>query len=148
MIVEAAALVTLLSELVAEARQVNARALGVDARAAALVRGGEDLLEETRSLHVTAREIVSGGQDLDRTGQTLDGHTIELISGGQDLTAVAERLDETLAVFRVALPRLLAGLDTVDELESEVETVAETVEPLQGAAERVGRVTKRLSRTG
>jgi hypothetical protein len=34
----------------------------------------------------------------------------------------------------------------MEELEGAVETVADTVEPLQGAVERVGRATKRLSR--
>jgi prefoldin subunit 5 len=142
------ALLALLTEVVAEAGRVNATAAVLDVRAAELVDGGEDLLRETQALQFTARELVTGGRDLKETGDTLDGHTVELITGGQDLTAVAEQLSATLSVFRLALPRLLQGLDTVDELETAVETVAETVEPLQGAAERVGRVTKRLSRTG
>jgi hypothetical protein len=50
-------------------------------------------------------------------------------------------------VFVAVLPRILRALDTVDRLEEEVETVADTIEPLQGAAERVGRVTQRLSRS-
>jgi hypothetical protein len=40
----------------------------------------------------------------------------------------------------------LRSLDTVDELEEAAETMADTMEPLQGAAERVGRITKRLTR--
>ena len=41
------------------------------------------------------------------------------------------------------MPQLLKGLDMAEELEGAVETV----EPLQGAAERLGKVTKRLSRS-
>lgn len=94
-----------------------------------------------------AREIVSGGSELDRTGRGLDGHTVKLIDGGQDLVAVAQSLDETLRVFRGVLPRLMGSLDTVEQLEDAAETMAETMEPLQGAAQRVGKITNRLSRS-
>lgn len=92
----------------------------------------------------TARTIVTGGEDLRRTGESLDSHTEELISGGRELTEVAKELAAHLAVFRAVLPRLLAALDTVDDLEDSLETVADTVEPLQGLANGVGRVTRRL----
>lgn len=100
----------------------------------------------THELRALAALIVTGGRDLVETGEGIDRRGAEIVDGGQDLTAVAESLDETLAVFRAALPRLLRGLDTAEQLEQAVETVADTVEPLQGAAERVGRVTRRLSR--
>ena len=120
----------------------------VDASAVALGAGGEDLLAATRELNATARTIESGGRDLRHTGEVLDDHTQELISGGQDLTAVAKDLAESLRVFRAALPRVLDGLHSVEELEESVETVAETVEPLQGVAKGVGRVTNRLASRG
>jgi hypothetical protein len=47
------------------------------------------------------------------------------------LVDVAQSLDKTLRVFRQHVPRLLHGLDTVEELED----AAETMEPLQGAAD-------------
>jgi ABC-type transporter Mla subunit MlaD len=96
----------------------------VDASAVALSAGGEDLLMETRALHVTARAIESGGRDL---------------------TMAAKDLARSLHILRAALPRLLEGLDTVEQLEESVETVAETVEPLKGVARGVGRVSDRLS---
>jgi hypothetical protein len=132
-----------------------------------LVVGGADLTDTAKALHATVlilndvatrlhrtgwaiegtgREIVSGGQELNLTGRALDGSTRELIDGGDRLRQVTEQLESDARVFRAALPRLLDGLETVEELESAVETVAETIEPLQGTAERVGRVTKRLSR--
>jgi hypothetical protein len=120
--------------------------LAVDASALALVAGGEDLLLATRELNSTARTIDTGGRDLRRTGEVLDDHTQELIAGGQDLTGVAKDLAESLRVLRAALPRLLDGLDSVEQLEESVDTVAETVGPLQGVAKRVGRVSDRLSR--
>jgi prefoldin subunit 5 len=135
------ALFTELETLIAGIRKV-------DASAVALGAGGEDLLLATRSLNSTARAIETGGRDLRRTGQVLDEHTQELITGGQDLTAVAKDLADSLQVLRVALPRLLEGLDSVEQLEESVETVAETVEPLQGVAKGVGRVSERLSRQG
>jgi methyl-accepting chemotaxis protein len=118
----------------------------VDASAVALGAGGEDLLLATRSLNSTARAIETGGRELRRTGEVLDEHTQELITGGQDLTAVAKDLADSLQILRAALPRLLEGLDSVEQLEDSVETVAETVEPLQGVAKGVGRVSDRLSR--
>jgi methyl-accepting chemotaxis protein len=133
------ALLTQLETLIAAIRTV-------DASAVALGAGGEDLLMATRSLNSTARAIETGGRDLRRTGELLDEHTQELIDGGQDLTSVAKDLANSLQVVRTALPRLLEGLDSVEQLEESVETVAETVEPLQGVAKGVGRVSNRLSR--
>ena len=134
------ALFTELGTLIAAVRSV-------DATGVALGAGGEDLLVATRELDSTARAIESGGRDLRRTGEVLDDHTQELIVGGRELTAAAKDLAHSLRIIRAALPRLLEGMDTVEELEASVETVAETVEPLQGVAKGVGRVTDRLSRS-
>jgi hypothetical protein len=112
-----------------------------------IVDGGAELTLETKRVHATAREIVLGGEELTATGRVLDGDTRELIDGGARLTEVSELLEAHMRTFRAALPRLLEGLDTVEQLEEAVETVAETVEPLQGAAETVGRVTNRFSRS-
>jgi hypothetical protein len=142
-----------IDKLLAELVGVNAVARDVDAVARALVAvgrqvvaGGSELTEETRRLQVVGREIVVGGQDLTATARVLDADTRELTAGGARLTEVTEELEEHARTFRAALPRLLAALDTVEELEDAVGTVADTVEPLQGAAERVGRVTSRFSR--
>ena len=80
------------------------------------------LLAVTSALNATAETIVTGGDDLRRTGEKLDTHARELISGGRELTEVTK------------------------DVEDSVETVAETVEPLQGVARGVGRVQQRLSR--
>jgi hypothetical protein len=112
--------------------------------AAEIVTGGQDLVATGLAVDRTGREIVTGGRDLVETAERVEDRGTEIVVGGQDLTAVAASLDETLRVFRAALPRLLEGIDTAEHLEEAVETVAETVEPLQGAAERVGRVTRRL----
>ena len=120
-----------------------------------IVDGGAELTEVARmtvttglKLDSTGQTLHDGGQDLLASVRHMDADTRELIAGGERLTEVTEQLERHLRVFRAALPRVMDGLDTVEELEGAVETVAETVEPLQGAAERVGRVTKRLSRYG
>jgi methyl-accepting chemotaxis protein len=118
----------------------------VDVSARELGAGGEDLLLATRDLNSTARTIETGGRDLRRTGEVLDEHTQELIAGGKDLTAVAKDLSDSLRVLGAALPHLVEGMDTVAQLEDSVETVAETLEPLQGVAKGVGRVSNRLAR--
>lgn len=119
------------------------------------------VLDELTALRATAaevdatgRQIVTGGRELTDTAKVLTGtaatlehDTRELIDGGQDLTAVAERISADLRTFRAMLPKVFGAIDTLEKLEDEIETVAETVEPLQGAAERVGRVTRRLSRS-
>jgi chromosome segregation ATPase len=135
-----------LDSLFAELETLIVAVRAVEASTLALGSGGEALLLATRSLDSTARSIETGGRDLRRTGEVLDERTQELVGGGQDLTAVAKDLADSLRVLRVALPRLLEGLDSVEQLEDSVETVAETVEPLQGVAKRVGRVSNRLSR--
>jgi len=134
-------------EVVEGGAELTQVARGVHATLFELLEVARVLVPITAALQVTAEQIRDGGQDLDATGRTLDAHTVELIDGGTRLTEVSEQLEADLRVFRAALPRLLQGLDTVEQLEGAVETVAETVEPLQGAAERVGRVTQRLSRS-
>ena len=121
----------------------------------ALIHVGEDLnalAGEIRTLNLraaaldeTARTIVTGGRDLRLTGESLDAHTLELIGGGRELTETAKEIAAHLAVFRAVLPRLLETVDTVEDLEDSLETVADTVEPLRGLANGVGRVTRRLS---
>jgi methyl-accepting chemotaxis protein len=135
-----------LDRLFTQLEMLLAAVRGADASAVALGAGGEDLLVATRELNSTARTIETGGRDLRGTAETLDDHTQELISGGQDLTAAAQDLAESLRVLRAALPRLLDGMASVEQLEESVDTVAETVEPLQGVAKGVGKVSERLSR--
>ena len=134
----------------------------------AIVSGGSDLTVETRGANRLMHELVEAARELQRTGVALDGTGRELHDGGQDLLEqtraldaegrelidggdrlrqVSEQLEQHLRVFRAALPRVMDGLDTVESIEGKIETVAETVEPLQGAAERVGRVSRRLSRS-
>ena len=102
-------------------------------------RRDPDPVEEVHTLLVSLlgelRAIRVGGRDLRLTGESLDAHTRELISGGRELTEVAKAIAAELA----------ATLDTVDGLESSLETVADTVEPLQGVTNGVGRMTRRLS---
>jgi hypothetical protein len=82
------------------------------------------------------------------TAAAVDDTGRRIVDGGQDLTAVAQELAASLRVFRAVLPRQLDGLDTVEHLEGAVETMTETVEPLAGAAEGVGRFTRKLTRRG
>ena len=116
----------LLATVLADIRRLDAHAVDVDR---------------------TAQTIVTGGDDLRRTGESLDAHTVELISGGRELTETAKEINAHLAVFRSVLPRLLETASTVDDLEDSLETVAETVEPLQGVANGIGRMTQRFSRS-
>jgi len=134
----------------------------------AIVQGGSDLTVETRGANRLMHELVDGARELQRTGVALDGTGRQLHDGGQDLLEetraldaegrelidggdrlrqVSEQLEQHLRVFRAALPRVMDGLDTGESIEGKIETVAETGEPLQGAAERVGRVSRRLSRS-
>lgn len=148
LILELGALVGLIGELIVQVRDVNAIAPALTLVAAEIRDGGLELTATAKDLDLVGREIIVGGRDLTATGKSLDSTGTALHDGGEDLTEVAKRLDASLRVFRAALPRLMEGLDTVEQLEDAVETVAETVEPLQATAERVGKVTKRLTRSG
>jgi hypothetical protein len=75
---------------------------------------------------------VVGGRDLVETGQALDGRLQALLP----LTAALER----------HLPEIVQALHAVERLEQSAGTVADTVEPLQGAAQRVGRIAGRTRR--
>ena len=121
-----------IDKLLAELRELNALA--------------KSLIRTAQAVDITGRDIVLGGQELTATSKALDVTGREIVTGGEDLTEVSRVIAADLETFRAALPRLLQGLDTVEELEEAVEVVADTVEPLQQTAERVGRVTRRLSR--
>jgi hypothetical protein len=101
-----------------------------------IVAVGHSVVRTGLVLDSTGRDLHSGGEDLTAVSKAIEADTRTLIDGGEDLTAVSERLDAHLRVFRMALPRLL-------QLEDAVETVADTVEPLQGATERLGRFVGR-----
>lgn len=141
------ALALMVGEVIRGAGELTATGRGVDARAREVIGEASALRDASERLQAVGEEIVVGGRELAETGQGVDRRGGEIVVGGRDLQVVAESLDETLRVLRGALPRLLEGIATAEQLEDAVETVAETVEPLQGAAERVGRVTKRVGRS-
>ncbi len=118
--------------LLAELRELNALA--------------KSLIRTAQAVDVTGRDIILGGQELTATSKALDVTGREIVDGGEDLTEVSRVIAADVVAFRAALPLLLQVLDSVEELEEAVEVVADTVEPLQQTAERVGRVTRRLSR--
>ena len=136
-----------IEELAAEIKQIRAVAERIDTALPDALAAITILTRVAEALDVTAQQIVVGGADLTDATRTQERRTRELIEGGEDLTEVSTQIEADLQILRAALPRILDALDTVDRLEEEVETVADTIEPLQGAAERVGRVTRRLSRT-
>lgn len=140
-------LVRRFDELLSEVTQVREIARALNATLQLAVEVIEVVARTGENLDITGQQLVVGGRDLTLTAKTLDGDTRELIDGGAELTDVARKLETDLQAFRALLPRIVDALDVVERLEGEVETVAETMEPLQGAAERVGRVTRRLSRS-
>ena len=140
-------LASAVEELTTEMKQVRTVGESVLSTLQLAVEEITVLTRVAESVDVTGQQIVVGGRDLTAVTRAQERDSRELIEGGRDLTEVAKDIETNLEIFRAVLPRLLEALDTVDRLETEVETVAETIEPLQGAAERVGRVTKRLSRT-
>src|SRR4051812_26870507 len=111
---------------------------------AAAVVAIQDATGAAIRVDATGHMIHDGGQDLLEATERVDQRGRQIVDGGARLTEVSQELERHMRVFRAALPRLLEGLDTVEELEDAVETVADTVEPLQGAAQRVGRVTQRF----
>ena len=141
------ALLTEIATLNGLARRLLPVAGELNATGRAIVDGGAELTEVARGLRAVAREIRDGGTELTIEARGLRGVSREIVDGGERLTEVSDALEAHLRVFHAALPRLLQGLDTVEELEEAVETVADTVEPLQGAAATGGRVTQRFSRS-
>lgn len=111
-----------------------------------IVEGGRDLTDTAKQVDLTGRLIHDGGKDLEAVARGVEARGAEIRDGGEDLTQVATRLEIDMRALLSALPKILSAVDVVEELEGAVETVAETIEPLQGTAERVGRVTQRLSR--
>ena len=146
LIVELAEAVRAIRELIDGGAELTQVARQTHATIFEVLVAAQALLPTTVALDVTGRRLHAGGEELTATSKQLHVDTRELIDGGARLTAVSEQLEEDLRVFRAALPRLMQGLDIVEELEGAVETVADTIEPLAGTAERVGRVTQRLSR--
>ena len=131
---EVGALITEARALHVDVATVNASATRVAEVGVAIHDGGEDLLEEMKLLHADAR--------------ALHDVAVALHDGGEDLLEATRRIDARLAVFEAALPQLLSGVKTAQALGESVESVAETIEPLHGAAEKVGRLTRRSAGRG
>lgn len=130
------------------AAELTTAAGTVDGRVERLIAVAQPLLALVEQLDRTGRDIVLGGDDLHRTTIAVEHRAGEIVTGGQDLTAVAQRLDQAVRQILGAVPEALHGLAAVEEMEGAVETLADTVEPLQDTAAGVGRLTQRLSRDG
>lgn len=128
-------------ELAVMTQQVHTTMLAVHEIAGGLGRIGSGL--EDRS-----RELLLSGATLTERSNSLEAQLRELTKGTLRLNDATAQLDADVRSLLSAMPKLIEGVDTVEQLEGAVETVAETMEPLQDTAERVGRVTKRLSRRG
>jgi hypothetical protein len=147
LLVELARLVEVAEAIVAGGTDLTLETRAASGRMQEVVGAARELQRTAVALDGTGRELHDGGQDLLESTRSLDADGRELIDGGDRLRQVTEQLEQHLRVFRAALPRVMHSLDTVESIEGKIETVAETVEPLQGAAERVGKVSRRLSRS-
>lgn len=124
----------------------------------ALMRAAEDLHAVAEHGRGRPDRIAAVNDQLDRlsvqmgtltaAARSLDRRAGEIVRGGEDLTRASEEIAAALKPVRAALPGLLHGLRAVEGLEDSVDTVAETVEPLQGLTRGVGRMSARLSRDG
>ena len=99
-------------------------------------------LDDLHAVAVAARELPeiearmteqlrSAEAELRRARKTADARAGALL-------AVLERLD-------AELPSLAEGVDSIRSLEAATRTLASAVEPLQGTAERLGRISDRLT---
>jgi len=147
------------------ARLLTRTGRGIDA-SIDLVRALDDLssLAETagrlpeveKALARTQREVVARIDGAERQlaaaldlGGRVEGQLAQVEQASANLEQAAKRLAEILKLAR-RLERNLPPLDgvmrSVDVLGEAAVTLATTVEPLQGAAERLGRVADRLPR--
>jgi methyl-accepting chemotaxis protein len=139
-----------LQRAVAAVEQLRGTAGTLDAGARQLVDGGENLLEGVEALDARAVALIERTDRLDGVGERLEERTTEVVTGGRDLVETGRDLDGRLhallplaAALERHLPQIVRALEAVRRLEQSAETVADTVEPLQGAAQRVGRITGR-----
>lgn len=146
LLVEMRAMLALLVDLRGEAHELTEQTRSVQRLVADALPVVEALSAAGERLEASAGRVLGAEEALVASSREVEAQTHDLIADGRKLITVSERIDGSLGVFRAALPRLIEGLDTVEDLEGAVETVAETVEPLQGAAQKVGRATQRLSR--
>ena len=138
--------IAVLAELLAQTRELTHSTRALERLGGEMAPRADAVTAVRERLEASARQVLQAEQALVERSRDILEQSDALLADGRRLTTVSERIDTSLGAFRAALPRLLEGLDTVEELEDAVETVADTVEPLQGAAERVGRATQRLSR--
>ncbi|HEU4977031.1 MAG TPA: hypothetical protein VFT50_18220 [Baekduia sp.] len=118
---------------------------------------GEALLDEGRRLATTGTELLDEGGRLGATGKALaaEGRQLRdrgdtLVAREEALSATAERVEhltgDLLEQLRMAMRFVPAATEALERLQGPAETMAETVEPLEGAAAAVGRATRRLRR--
>ena len=146
LLVETRAILALLGGLHSQAHELTEATQAVQRLVADALPRIEALTGASERLEASAGRVLGAEQALVESSREIDAQTRALIADSRKLITVSESINGSLGIFHAALPRLIQGLDTVEELEGAVETVAETVEPLQGAAQKVGRATQRLSR--
>ena len=102
-------------------------------------------LEDLHTIAIAARELTGIEArltaqlgEVDRRG----GEILEAIDRADEraagLLAALDRIDEDL-------PSLAEAVDSIRSLEAATKTLAAAVEPLQGTAERLGRISDRIT---
>jgi hypothetical protein len=95
------------------------------------------LTARVEALEVTGRELLVLGERVEVSVQAAVAAAAALDAHGADLLGAAERLDQRLGSVVEALP-------TIEAFEASAKALAQAVVPLQGVADRLGRVVDRL----
>src|SRR4051794_31948532 len=109
----------------------------LDARAEEVLERMGEMLALGERVSERGREIVAFGERIDARGEELLERGGELVVQGREIVAQAQEVAVTGRELAAAFP-------TLERTAQIGETLAQAVEPLQGAAERLGRVVDRL----
>src|SRR4051794_5510162 len=116
-LVEMRAGIAVLVELLAQTRELTHTTRSLERLAGEMTPRADAVTAVGERLEASAREVLQAEQALVECSRRVEARTGELLADGRRLTAISERIDTSLGAFATALPRLLAGLDTVEQLE-------------------------------
>ena len=101
-------------------------------------------LDDLHVLAGAAASLPAVEQRLTERIDALEDTVADAIERAAEINATAGIVSERLADVARALPELERALGTIEGINISATTLAQTVEPLQGAAERLGALADRL----
>lgn len=109
-----------------------------------LAEFAKTLPAEVTELQAIGRELLATGREIQALGLRIEEQIQGMAVIGENLDRRGEELLAQASSVEGRLDKVIDALPTIEAFEVSATTLAQTVVPLQGVADRLGRITDRL----